>query len=352
MPLNPTAEVRIHYPLNGRRMVLRTSNDWHRDVSPTLQTRDKAIFTFWEPSEPLEFKPMLVDDHGQHWSQGRNYTLYPYWGRPFTIYPHFFEGATEGTISEQIGIPSDNPDEQLFTARIYMPPGYRENTLKRYPVLYMHDGTNLFFPDEAFLGREWQVDETMNLLNALSVIDKTIVVGIYAANRNHDYTHPGYHRYGEGVVHHLKTHIDRNYRTLSDPIHTGVMGSSLGGVVSFYLAWQWPKVFGKVACMSSTFGYRDDLYERVRKDPKRPVRIYLDSGWPEDNFDATKRMKDLLIHHGFQFGSDLLYFNFPLAGHHEGFWAARLHIPFQFLFGKNNDRKKPPIAPDPPGPTF
>ena len=77
--------------------------------------------------------------------------------------------------------------------------------------------------------------------------------------------------------------MDETYRTLPGPRHTAVMGSSLGVVVSLFLAWQWPEVFGNAACLSSTFGYRDDLHERIETEPKRPIKIYLDSGWPRNN---------------------------------------------------------------------
>jgi pimeloyl-ACP methyl ester carboxylesterase len=76
------------------------------------------------------------------------------------------------------------------------------------------------------------------------------------------------------------------------------MGSSLGGVVSFYLGWQRPEVFGKVGCLSSTFTYRDDLLKRVSTQPKRKIRIYLDSGWPGDNYEPTCSMRDRLIWKG------------------------------------------------------
>jgi len=118
------------------------------------------------------------------------------------------------------------------------------------------------------------------------------------------------------------------------PADTAVMGSSLGGVVSFYLAWQWPDVFGKIACLSSTFTYRDDLLERISTEPKRKIRIYLDSGWPGDNYEATRSMRDRLIWKGYEAGSELFYLAFPEAKHDENAWAARSPIPFQFLFGK------------------
>src|SRR5262249_47634315 len=126
--------------------------------------------------------------------------------------------------------------------RVFYPPGYAENTLESYPVLYMHDGQNLFFPGEAFSGHHWKDEE---ILNSMSLIRKTSVVGIYPADRQEEYTAPGYESYGKFIVEELKPWVDSNYRTLRDSSHTATMGSSLGGVVSLHLAWRWPGVFGK-----------------------------------------------------------------------------------------------------------
>ena len=168
----------------------------------------------------------------------------------------------------------------------------------------------------------------------MNAINNVIVVGILPNDRMAEYTSPGYHDYGRFLVETLKPLIDAKYRTLVGPADTAVMGSSLGGVVSFYLGWQWPEVFGKVACLSSTFGYRDDLIERVATESKRNLRIYLDSGWPRDNYETTRSMRDRLIWKGYRPGSELLYLAFPEAKHNENAWAARSPIPFQFLFGK------------------
>jgi enterochelin esterase-like enzyme len=112
------------------------------------------------------------------------------------------------------------------------------------------------------------------------------------------------------------------------------MGSSLGGVVSFYVAWQWPHVFGHVACLSGAFTARDDLIERVLNEPKREIRIYLDSGWPNDNYEVTLSMCMALIERGYVFGRDFLYFVFPLARHDEVSWRSRCHLPLQLFSGE------------------
>src|SRR5690606_5884452 len=113
------------------------------------------------------------------------------------------------------------------------------------------------------------------------------------------------------LVEEVKPLVDASYRTLAGPRHTSGIGSSLSGVVSFYLAWQWPDVFGRAACLSSTFTYRDDLMQRVAAEPRRDVTIYLDSGWPGDNYEVTRSMRDLLVERGYQSGKDLFYLAFP-----------------------------------------
>jgi len=115
-----------------------------------------------------------------------------------------------------------------------------------------------------------------------------------------------------------------------------VMGSSLGGVVSLHLAWSYPEHFGDAACLSSTFGYADDLMQRVRRERKPAIRVYLDSGWPHDNFEATRGMQSELLRRGFAAGTDLHYLAFPRAAHDEKSWALRAHVPFQLFFGQRN----------------
>ena len=103
--------------------------------------------------------------------------------------------------------------------------------------------------------------------------------------------------------------------------------------MSFFLVWQWTDVFGSGACLSSTFGYRDDLFERVLLEPKRDGRFYLDSGWPGDNYEVTLSMAMALVSRGWIYGRDLLQFAFPLAEHDEKAWGLRLHLPLQLFSG-------------------
>ena len=324
--------IRIIYPQDGARIAIRTDNDWDTDVNAVGRNACISEFLIETERPYFYFKPVLISDDSVRWSRGENFLAVTTSNTPLKIHPYFREDA-HCSVCELMP-PLASPTGVAHRFRVFLPPGYHENTLNRNPVLYMHDGHNLFLKEEAFVGNTWRTDEVLGVLDRMNAIEEVIVVGIYPDERMTEYTLPGYEDYGRFLVETLKPLVDAKYRTLSGPTDTAVMGSSLGGVVSFYLGWQWPDVFGKVACLSSTFAYRDDLLERVFVEPKRKLQIYLDSGWPADNYEPTRSMRDRLIWKGYRPGTELFYLAFPEAKHDENAWAARSAIPFQFLFGK------------------
>jgi predicted alpha/beta superfamily hydrolase len=248
------------------------------------------------------------------------------------VYP-YFSGSEKGTFSDVVELDSAMLGRRHLL-RAYLPPGYRENTLKKYPVLFMQDGKNLFFPEEAFLGRDWDVHGALALLDGMNAIDKVVVIGIHSGDRMTEYTKPGYETYGRAVVEEILPEARRRLRLIDGRRETAVMGSSLGGVVSFYLAWQWPEVFAAAACFSSTFSHRDDLIDRVLSEPKSAARFYIDSGWPGDNYEVTLAMAMALQSRGYVRGVDFLQLAFPLEAHEETAWGKRLHLPLQLFWGK------------------
>jgi predicted alpha/beta superfamily hydrolase len=326
-----TVPIHVYYPPIEGDIVLRTDADWDRDVVATSVEDDSHyIFEITTDQPFVYFKPGLRRGDGFTWAVGTNNLLITDSLVPKETYPFFF-APEHGIVSRLIEVPSQIYGEP-HKVRGFLPPGYEENTLKRFPVLYMQDGNNLFLAAEASFGTTWSVTETLELMGSLRTAHEVVVVGIWPDDRLAEYTLPGYERYGRFVVEELKPAVDERVRTLPDRHNTAVMGSSLGGVVSFYLAWQYPEVFGMAACMSSTFGYADDLRERVAREPKRDVRFYLDSGVPGDNYEVTKDMYGLLLRRGYQRGEDVLYFSFPAAEHAEQAWATRSHLPYQFFF--------------------
>ncbi|MBZ5622069.1 MAG: hypothetical protein LAQ69_25575 [Acidobacteriia bacterium] len=153
------------------------------------------------------------------------------------------------------------PSKFLPTPRdliVYLPPGYREGN-RRYPVLYMHDGQNLFDPATAFAGNEWHVDEVAEQLIAAGKIEPLIIVGIYNTGKERikEYTSGMGGKpplYARMVVEEVKPFIDSHYRTLQGPDQTGLGGSSLGGLVSLAMGLKYPQVFGKLAIVSPRCG--------------------------------------------------------------------------------------------------
>ena len=323
-------QLRVRYPAGEGRVVLRTELDWERDLEAVAVSEDGTTSTFdLLANRPyFYFKPCLrTADGGLRWAVGRDMLVLMTSQGTREVYP-YFAGSDKGSLTPVLE--RDSPIlGRRHLVRVYLPPGYHENPLRRFPVLYMQDGRNLFFPEEAFLGREWQVDEALGLLDDASVIDRVVVVGVHSGDRMGEYTKPGYEAYARAVVEEVKPEVDGRLRVLGSPAETGVVGSSLGGVVSFYMAWEYPQVFGVAACMSSTFSYRDDLVERVLAEPKHTAKVYLDSGWPGDNYEATMAMAMALAERGYEPRRDFLHLVFPLEKHDESAWGRRLHIPLQ-----------------------
>ena len=327
------SRIRVHYPASaiaGDELLLRSALDWECDVEPFAVDQAAGTFDFRLVFEDefLYFKPVLRSGGRLQWAKGENELALAGAEQRIDLWPFFLEDATCSVCNvHEVGA------SRTHDVRVFYPPGYSENTLAQYPVLYMQDGQNLFFPNEAFGGQHWKVEETLGVLSSMNLIRKAIVVGIYPRDRMLDYTQPGYEEYGRWVAEELKPWVDERYRTLAGPRHNAVLGSSLGGVVSFYLGWQYPELFGHVGAMSATFGYSDDLLDRVALEPRRPHRIYLDTGWPRDNFGVNRSLRELLLRRGYVEGVDLLYLAFPEAAHNESAWALRAHVPFQFFFG-------------------
>ena len=220
---------------------------------------------------------------------------------------------------------------------IWLPPGYDENVSRRYPVLYMHDGQNLIDPKVAYAGKDWQVDETVNRLIKEYKIKEIIVVGIYNnKNRLDEYsdTEVGA-KYRKFIIEELKPFVDSKYRTLSENNNNAIIGSSMGGLASFIIAWKHPEVFGMAGCMSSSFYYNDEKVFKMideYKGTKKHIKFYIDHG--EDGLIRGQRMFCKLTQLGYVIGTDLDYFYARGAEHNEIEWAKRLERPLIFFFGK------------------
>jgi predicted alpha/beta superfamily hydrolase len=328
-----TRTLRVRYPAGRGDVRLRTEFDWDRDLEPIAVSDDGDTSTFEVSADQpfVYFKPVLIRDGQHHWAVGPNGLLLMGEKDDRISYP-FFTGAEAGTFSKLVEIPSAILD-RTHKLRVYLPPGYHENTLATYPVVYMQDGQNQFFPEEAFMGQDWHVDDTSQTLRAMRAVEDMIVVGMYSGDRMREYTRPGYVDYARSLVEEVVPEEQRYLRVGSHRRFRSVWGSSLGGVVSFYACWQHPDIFGSASCMSSTFSHKDDLIERVLTETPRDVAFYLDSGWPGDNYEVTMAMATALIARGWRYGHNLMHMCFPNAAHNENAWGLRLHLPMQFFNG-------------------
>ena len=241
------------------------------------------------------------------------------------------------------------PEEQVTsrhlggsrTVRVYLPPSYDREPKRRYPVLYLHDGQNVFSssgPHCCFGWGSWELDRTSDRLIGEGRMQEIIMVAVdNTRSRYKEYrgrVHPEGARTGKAsrgtdtntldnakfdayanfLTKELKPKIDREYRTLKTPANTGVMGSSLGGICSVSLAWEYPKVFGRAASLSGSFHIeRRNFLEQVLRPAKRatkPVRFYLDSGTidftgDDDDRRYTDAVADELRRLGWKDGRNL-----------------------------------------------
>jgi predicted alpha/beta superfamily hydrolase len=236
---------------------------------------------------------------------------------------------------------------------VYLPPGYEWSKNKRYAVFYMHDGQNLFDGATSFIpGQEWRVDETAERLIAAGKLEPLIVVGVYnTKDRINEYTPAADTKYKQGgkadlygrmLVSELKPFIDSQYRTKRDAKHTGLGGSSLGGLASLYLALKYPQIFGRSAVVSPSVWFANkQIVHYVEALTKRPqLRIWIDMGakegrTPEEmqqSLDDARLLRDALVKKGWRLEKDLKYFEAAGAEHNETAWAARVESILTFLF--------------------
>jgi len=225
---------------------------------------------------------------------------------------------------------------------IYLPPDY-SSSKKTYSVLYMQDGQNLFDEFESFAG-EWNIDETLERMHSESGFS-LIVVGIENAREHRieeysPYLNKQLEQGGQAldyinfIVRELKPYIDSTYRTKHND--TGILGSSLGGLVSIFAGYIYPQVFKKVGSMSGAFWFNPDIVSLVADSKATPEKIYIDYGLlegddPERYIKGNELICEAILKSGVR-NSNLMVVKDPEGVHHESSWAKRFGTVVQFLF--------------------
>ncbi len=243
---------------------------------------------------------------------------------------------------------------------VYLPRGYRRARRRRYPVLYLQDGQNVFDAATSFAGVEWGVDETTQHLLRRNLIEPLIIVAIANTgdDRIHEYTPtPGAifesaleekrsrgeaKKYGQFLLEELKPCIDQEYRTKPEAEFTGLGGSSMGGLLTLSLGLSFPDFFHRLMVMSPAVWWDDEVILRVigKLDHKPPLRIWLDTGTNESGWERARKLRDQLVEKGWRLADDLAYFEAKGADHNEAAWGQRVEAALRFLYPPRSRRRR------------
>ncbi|MCG8346536.1 MAG: hypothetical protein MI924_01990 [Chloroflexales bacterium] len=267
------------------------------------------------------------------------------------------------TVTGNLKIRCNVASPQLGNQRdllVYLPPSYAQSK-RRYPVIYMHDGQNLFDQRSSYAG-EWQVDETMQALSQEGL--EAIIVGVpnsgverlneYSPFRDPKVGGGKGDRYLRFLTETVKPLIDRSFRTYPNRAPTGIIGSSMGGLISLYGFFRFTDYFGFVGAMSPALWFAGGaMFNYIHKVGHIPGRVYLDVGTHEiigaqserlmmqafarRYSSNVHRMYSLLVTKGFRPGQDIRYVEEPGGEHNEAAWARRLPNALQFLLGKEQN---------------
>jgi len=237
------------------------------------------------------------------------------------------------------------PDDR--TVSVYLPPQYDQEPERRFPVFYLHDGQNLFDPQTSFVaGHTWRAGMTADRMSLSGEAEPVILVGVantglrrmaeYTPTRDYRLGGGEGHAYGRLLTEELKPWVDNHFRTFSQAEHTGLGGSSLGGLVTLYLGLEYPAVFGRLAVMSPSvwWNQRSILGFVAEFEGKMRPKIWLDIGTAE----GTRHVRDAellhrrLLQQGWKSGVDVELLKVAGGVHSEDAWAARFDKVLAFLF--------------------
>ena len=314
--------------------------------------------------ELLEFVPNGFADGESRWDNpedggwNRNYctpldTFLLQDGQTYDYWPAPTSSAPRVVVNRIQNAP---PGFSNRTIHVYLPRGYEGNASRRYPVLYMHDGQNVFDPGGEF--GSWSADAIATREMGQGRMRECIIVGVdNSPRRRQEYEPPGdryytneapgaadaYLKFLTGTV---KPAIDRKYRTLAGRTDTFVGGSSMGGLVSLYCGYE-SDVFGGVLAMSPSVTRATNYVASLGGRSKPPLRIYMDTGTDEGNigpgygnyWEKPWEAYDLLLERGFAPNGDLMMRTGYGDGHNEAAWRKRLPVALRFLLDPRDEEE-------------
>lgn len=241
-------------------------------------------------------------------------------------------------VPETLMMPGLNRSRQV---RLYLPPGYAQ-TDKSYPVLYMHDGQNVFDDATSYAG-EWGVDETLNELASSGQLELIVVAIDNGGEQRITELNPVDHaKYGKAegkayvdfIASVLKPYIDQHYRTLPQVQHTGIMGSSLGGLISHYALLEYPHVFGKAGIFSPSYwitGEQVRAFESRAAAKDALMYFYMGGAEGDAMVPDVERVYQAVLANGH--AKDLTHYHLVAdAGHNEAAWRAEFKAAVLWLY--------------------
>ena len=236
---------------------------------------------------------------------------------------------------------------------VYLPPQYKEETARKFPVVYMHDGQNVFDGMTSYIpNQEWRADEAAEALIQAGMIEPIIIVGIDNGGmargdeylptkikmRNSEFGGKA-DLYGKMLTDEIMPLINEKYRAKTGPGNTGLIGSSLGGVVTSYLGITHPEIFGRLGICSPSVWVDDRVLLKLVKPMERKVRrprVWLDIGSKEgeNGVRDTRDLFDTYVKNGWKPNADVVLYVEQNAEHNELAWSRRMPSILTYLFPK------------------
>jgi len=219
----------------------------------------------------------------------------------------------------------------------------------------MHDGQNLFNASTSFSGVAWDCQDTIDQYVVEGLMDEVFILGVYnTPDRTYEYTYSydpdcecpggaggGGNEYLDFLIDTVVPIVKEQFRIETDQPNLGILGSSLGGLISCYAGYTRPNIYSKTGCMSSSFWWNnEDFNNTVMTNASFPppigqVEFYLDSGnagTDDDDVQQTITVRDHFLSEGFQYNSQLFYYLDQGGQHNEYYWGQRFHVPMTDLY--------------------
>ncbi|MSP90412.1 MAG: alpha/beta hydrolase [Myxococcales bacterium] len=338
-PLAPATFVSVYHP-KAAGIVLRGDNaplSWTTDLAPTSVAAGVAKFILPATVGSWRVKPMRAGA----WAVGPNWVVHG--GKDAALWP-WFDPAMAAPRREDFSLPGSLGAAR--TVRVWLPPGYDENTLATYPLLLLHDGQNVFEDATASFGVSWQVGAAAHAGILAAKVAELVIVGVDHAGPKRIYEYTPSHDVsvgdgGGGLAYldwlqgKLLPAVHAKYRLRPERQAHVLGGSSLGGLVSLYGAVGHPQVWGGAVCMSGSWWWNGGAVQGWL--PKAwptdtSLRIWIDAGTIQDGLAGATQVKDALVGLGLVMGGTLGWHVAQGAKHNEASWAARVHLPLAFHF--------------------